>query len=60
MNSSVLRYTQPTSLTPTKYTDDLYAKSRKAAEVYDEHTPNDIFIASVAPPFATASERIGP
>lgn len=46
-DASVLRYMQPASMTFQQYAGDLIAKSRKDADVYDEDTPNNVFIEEV-------------
>lgn len=47
MGSTILRYTQPASMTPMQFADDLYAKSCKVANTYEEATLNDVFIEGV-------------
>lgn len=47
MNSTILRHTQPSSMSQTQNAVDLYVKSCKAADVYDGSTLNDIFIEGV-------------
>lgn len=44
INSTIFRYTQLTKMIFMQYSDDLFAKSRKVADVCDESTLNDIII----------------
>lgn len=44
MISEILGYIQPANLTPMLYAENLYAKSCKVVELYDEATLNKIFI----------------
>lgn len=47
MNTTILRYTQPTSMTPMQDADVLYANSCKVPDAYDESTLNVIFFEGV-------------
>lgn len=47
MEPLILHYTQPTSMTLKQYADDLYAKSCKVADVYDESTLNNSVVEGV-------------
>lgn len=47
IDCTILRFSQPTSMTPMQYADDLYAKSSKVADAYEELTLNNIFIEEV-------------
>lgn len=47
MESVILRYIQPPTMTPLQNADYLHAKSCKVANDYRESTLNDIFIADV-------------
>lgn len=41
MNYTILRYTQSANMTPMQYEDDLYSKSCKVADIYEESTLKD-------------------
>lgn len=47
MDPTILRYTHPSSMTPMRYADGLYAKACKVADFYDEYPSNHIFIDGV-------------
>lgn len=42
-DSKILRYAQPACVTSMQYIGDLYSKSCKVADIYEEATLNDIF-----------------
>lgn len=44
INSAILRSTQPASMSPIQYEQDMYVTSCKVAGAYDETTLNYIFI----------------
>lgn len=46
--ASILRYVQPSRMSPQQHADDVTAKSCNAADVYDEGTASDVFIKGVA------------
>lgn len=49
MGSKILWYIQSTHMTSMQYSDGLYAKSCKVADVYDNYTSNDISVEGFDP-----------
>lgn len=48
-DSRILRYIQSAHMTPTSYADNLYAKTCRIADVYNESFLNDTYIEGVDP-----------
>lgn len=60
MDSAIQCYKSPANMNPRHYADDLYAKSCKVANVYDESMLNLIFIKAVDSSICSAPTNMDP